>query len=152
MKDRLTWHEYFIGLAKFVAIRSHDAQTQVGCVVVDDDNHILGLGYNGFCSGVDDSSLPNTRPGKYPFIVHAEQNALANMSLKSHSRKRAYITAYPCSVCAKLLWQNGVKLWCVAEGGQAHSFDDNDTVVINHLKKFGLIIEEIPVKTQVSFL
>ena len=152
MKDRLTWHEYFIGLAKFVSIRSHDYETQVGCVIVDSDNHVIGLGYNGFCSSVDDKKLPNTRPDKYPFIVHAEQNALANMSLKSSSEKRAYITAYPCSVCAKLLWQNGIRRWYVAEGGVAHSFDDNDSIVIDHLKKFGLVIEEIPIKTQVSLL
>ena len=152
MKERLTWHEYFIGLAEFVAVRSHDSETQVGCVIVDSHNHIIGLGYNGFCSGVDDSSLPNTRPNKYPFIVHAEQNALANMSLKSSSEKRVYITAYPCSVCAKLLWQNGVRKWYVAEGGKAHSFVNNDSIMLDQLKTFGLIIEEIHIKTQVSLL
>ena len=152
MKDRLTWHEYFIGLAEFSSIRSHDIETQVGCVIVDNNNHVIGLGYNGFCSGVDDKNLPNKRPNKYPFIVHAEQNALANMSLKSSSKKRAYITAYPCSVCAKLLWQSGVRLWYIAKGGKAHSFDNNDSDVINHLQKFGLIIKEIPIKTRVSLL
>ena len=151
MKDRLTWHEYFIGLAEFSSIRSHDIETQVGCVIVN-NNHVIGLGYNGFCSGVDDKDLPNKRPNKYPFIVHAEQNALANMSLKSSSEKRAYITAYPCSVCAKLLWQSGVRLWYIAKGGKAHSFDNNDSDVINHLQKFGLIIKEIPIKTRVSLL
>ena len=152
MKDRLTWHEYFIGLAEFSSIRSHDIETQVGCVIVDNNNHVIGLGYNGFCSGVDDKDLPNKRPNKYPFIVHAEQNALAHMSLKSSSEKRAYITAYPCSVCAKLLWQSGVRLWYIAKGGKAHSFDNNDSDVINHLQKFGLIIKEIPIKTRVSLL
>ncbi len=152
MKDRLTWDEYFIGLAEFISIRSHDLETQVGCVIVDDNNHVIGLGYNGFCSGVDDSELPKTRPDKYPFIVHAEQNALANMSLKSSAKKRAYITAYPCSICAKLLWQNGIKNWHVSKGGKAHSFDNNDAEVISHLKSFGLTLEEIPVKTKVSLL
>ena len=152
MKDRLTWHEYFIGLAEFSSIRSHDIETQVGCVIVDNNNHVIGLGYNGVCSGVDDKDLPNKRPNKYPFIVHAEQNALANMSLKSSSEKRAYITAYTCSVCAKLLRQSGVRLWYIAKGGKAHSFDNNDSDVINHLQKFGLIIKEIPIKTRVSLL
>ena len=110
------------------------------------------MGYNGFCSGVDDSELPKTRPDKYPFIVHAEQNALANMSLKSSAKKRAYITAHPCSICAKLLWQNGIKNWYVSKGGKAHSFDNNDAQVISHLKNFGLTVEEIPVKTKVSLL
>ena len=152
MKNRLTWDEYFIGLAEFISIRSHDLETQVGCVIVDDNNHVIGLGYNGFCSGVDDSELPKTRPDKYPFIVHAEQNALANMSLKSSAKKRAYITAHPCSICAKLLWQNGIKNWYVSKGGKADSCDNNDAQVISHLKNFGLTVEEIPVKTKVSLL
>ena len=152
MKNRLTWDEYFIGLAEFISIRSHDLETQVGCVIVDDNNHVIGLGYNGFCSGVDDSELPKTRPDKYPFIVHAEQNALANMSLKSSAKKRAYITAHPCSICAKLLWQNGIKNWNGSKGGKAQAFDNNDAQVISHLKNFGLTVEEIPVKTKVSLL
>ena len=59
-----------------MAQRSHDAQTQHGCVITDANHRIVGVGYNGFPRGLDDSSLPTTRPEKYHWMIHAEINAL----------------------------------------------------------------------------
>ena len=55
---RPNWQEYFIGLAHAVSMRSHDTQTQHGCVITDHNNRILGVGYNGFAKGLDDNVLP----------------------------------------------------------------------------------------------
>ena len=55
MSIRPTWDQYFMGLAHYVSITSHDEQTKVGCVVVNKDNHILSMGYNGFPQGVNDA-------------------------------------------------------------------------------------------------
>ena len=52
---RPSWDQYFLAIAHLVSIRSHDEQTQVGCVIVNGDNHIVGVGYNGFPSGIEDS-------------------------------------------------------------------------------------------------
>ena len=135
-----TWDEYFIGMAHYASIRSHDSQTKVGCVIVGSPNVVVGIGYNGFCSGVKENDLPTTRPGKYPFIVHAEANAVSNLVVKHIDFYRAYITHLPCASCAKLLWQTGVMEWYVPKNSKAHGEAEEDKIVYNHLVDNGLEI------------
>ena len=104
------WDSYFLGLACYVAIRSKDEQTQNGAVIVDEHHRILGLGYNGFPPGIDDSALPAGRPGKYPYMSHAEANALSNMLVDSRLyRCTLYCTMYPCEDCAKRILMHGIR-------------------------------------------
>lgn len=113
--NKPSWDEYFIGMAFVVSLRSHDSQTKHGAVIVDINNHILGTGYNGFPRGMNDSNLPTTRPDKYDWVVHAEENAISNSrGLWSQSNK-IYITGQPCFRCAKLLWQNNISEWYIAK-------------------------------------
>ena len=143
MKNRPSWHDYFIGLAYYASTRSNDSQTKVGCVIVGADNRVISIGYNGFCSGVDTSSLPTTRPMKYPFIVHAEENAISHMLIKPSFNKVAYITHVPCHRCAKLMWQNEVREWYIPINKKAHSHSEDDEIVYNHLQDSGLVIHYI---------
>lgn len=116
--ERPSWEDYFIGLAYVAAQRSHDANTKVGCVIVDPKSHqLLGMGYNGFPKDIDDSLLPNSRPtdknvrlvdSKYSWMIHAEKNAVANCEHKPVGGV-AYITLAPCNECATHLWQHGIK-------------------------------------------
>ncbi len=140
---RPSWNDYFIGLAHYVSTRSHDSQTQVGCVITNSQNAVVGVGYNGFPGAVDDSSLPTTRPGKYPFIVHAEANAVSNLIVKHMDYYTAYITHLPCATCAKLLWQNGVHEWYVPKGAKAHSQNEEDRIVYRFLSDNGLEVNLI---------
>ena len=141
---RPSWHEYFLGLAQYASIRSHDAQTRVGCVLVDSQMHVVSMGYNGFPSQCKDSQLPTTRPTKYPFMVHAEENAISNMISKSpYTPLTAYITHFPCYGCAKLLWQNSIRKWYVTKGAKTFDVSENDCVVYSHLIANGLVIKEI---------
>ena len=140
--NRPTWDNYFIGLAYYVSTRSHDLETQVGCVIVS-QNRVISMGYNGFCAGLDDSLLPAPRPDKYPFMVHAEENAISNMLINPPLAKTAYITHMPCNRCAKLLWQNGINNWIVPENYRTHSYSKDDEVVYNHLVDNGLHIKYI---------
>jgi dCMP deaminase len=96
--DRLSWHKYFFDLAYLVAARSPDAQTRHGAVIVDKENRIVSTGYNGFPANGPDELLPNLRPEKYPYIVHAEMNALlsACCDVRGYS---VYITGMPCKNC-----------------------------------------------------
>ena len=76
----ISWDEYFMGVAIFSAYRSKDPHTQVGACIVNEDKHIVGVGYNGMPNGCDDSVYPWGRTGdfadqKYPYVVHAELNA-----------------------------------------------------------------------------
>jgi len=146
--ERPSWDEYFLGMAFYVSCRSHDRETKVGCVIADENNHIVGIGYNGLCSGVEEEEYLCTRPHKYPFMVHAEQNALANVTRLTRLKKRAYITHYPCAVCVKLLWQNDVKSIIVAESKTPHMWDADDGTVLASLMREGL--EFNPIKYEPS--
>ena len=131
-----------MGLAYYASIRSHDDQTKVGCVIVS-DKRVISMGYNGFCKGVDDSNLPTVRPDKYPFMVHAEENAVSNMLINPLSPKQVYVTHMPCNICAKLLWQNDIHDWYVPEGCKAHGYSKEDEIVYQHLIDNGLQISYI---------
>ena len=150
--ERPTWDEYFSQFAFLAATRSHDSETKVGCVLVY-ENRIISVGYNGFCSGVVEDSLPISRPYKYPYMVHAEENAISNMVIKPSGCITAYITHMPCSGCAKLLWQNNIRLWKIPEGSNVKSHSVEDRIVYNHLVDNGLIVERItPVRSYLNDL
>lgn len=121
--NRPTWTQYFLGLAKVVSLRSHDIQTQHGCVITDVNNRILGVGYNGFPKGLDDSQLPNTRPLKYPWMIHAERNALSNCVIRPDNGI-AYVTGQCCNDCIMALWQEGIKKVYMQNSHGTHLFDE----------------------------
>lgn len=131
--NRPSWTQYFLGLAHVVALRSHDAQTQHGCVITDSNNRILGVGYNGFPKGLDDSQLPNTRPDKYPWMIHAERNALSNCVIRPDNGI-AYVTGQCCNDCIMALWQEGVKTVYMQNSHGTYLFDDE------HKKIFDLFV------------
>ncbi len=113
-KDYISWDEYFMGIAMLSAKRSKDPSTQVGACIVDKDNKIVGIGYNGFPIGCSDDNLPWQREGsehnatKYPYVVHAEANAILNSTKDLHGA-RIYVDLFPCNECAKLIIQSGIK-------------------------------------------
>ena len=103
------WDSMFFSEAVLWSRRSHDSETQCGCVLVKNKT-VIATGYNGFMRDINDRSLPNTRPEKYPFMIHAEANAIYNCAREGKSTlgTRAYITAPPCTTCLQMLWQCGV--------------------------------------------
>lgn len=103
------WDTIFFSEAVLWSRMSHDVQTQCGCILVK-NRSTVSTGYNGFMRGIDDFALPNTRPEKYPFMIHAEANAIYNAAREGKSTigSRAYITAPPCLSCLQMLWQCGV--------------------------------------------
>jgi dCMP deaminase len=123
--SRPSWHQYFLGLAKVVSLRSHDIQTQHGCVITDQNHRILGVGYNGFPKGLDDSRLPNTRPDKYPWMIHAERNALSNCVIRPDNGI-AYVTGQCCNNCIMSLWQEGITEVYMARSHGTHLFDSKE--------------------------
>lgn len=110
--DYISWDEYFMGIATLAAMRSKDPNTQVGACIVNDDNIIVSTGYNGMPKGCSDDVYPWERNGeatKYPFVVHAELNAILNSGGRDTRGCRAYVTLFPCNECAKALIQSGAK-------------------------------------------
>ncbi len=111
-KDYLSWDEYFMGVALLAAGRSKDPSTQVGACIVNQENVIISTGYNGFPTGCSDDEFPWEREGedtKYPFVVHAELNAILNSHGKSLQNAKIYVALFPCNECAKAIIQSGIK-------------------------------------------
>ncbi|MEG1427086.1 MAG: dCMP deaminase family protein [Oscillospiraceae bacterium] len=111
-EDYISWDEYFMGVAILASNRSKDPNTQVGACIVDSHNVILSTGYNGFPTGCSDDEFPWAREGedqKYPFVVHAELNAILNSRGKSLENARIYVDLFPCNECAKAIIQSGIK-------------------------------------------
>lgn len=132
---RPDWQNYFMGLAKVVAQRSHDIHTQHGCVITDHNNRILGVGYNGFPRGMDDKLLPTNRPDKYHWMIHAERNALSNCTIRPDNGI-AYVTGQSCNDCIMALWQEGITKVVMAKNHGTLLFDDAAK------KRFDLFVQE----------
>ena len=110
--DYISWDEYFMGVAKLAAHRSKDPSTQVGACIVSQDNIIISTGYNGMPKGCSDDEFPWDREGeqtKYPYVVHAELNAILNANGRDLRGSRVYVALFPCNECAKAIIQSGVK-------------------------------------------
>ena len=113
-KDYISWDEYFMGVAMLAARRSKDPSTQVGACIVSQDNIIISTGYNGMPVGCSDDEFPWERTGaenetKYPYVVHAELNAVLNANGRDLRGSKLYVALFPCNECAKAIIQSGVK-------------------------------------------
>lgn len=112
-QDVISWDQYFMLLAIASGMRSKDPSTQVGACIVGEDYKVISLGYNGLSKGFIDSDFNWQRDGdfystKYPYIVHAEQNAILNAK-QSLQQAVLYVSLFPCHDCAKLIAQSGIK-------------------------------------------
>ncbi|MEK7518374.1 MAG: dCMP deaminase family protein, partial [Patescibacteria group bacterium] len=110
--DYISWDECFSLMAELIAQRSKDPSTQAGSVIVNEQNVVVGMGYNGFPRGVKDEALPWERTGtfletKYAYVVHAEENAVYNSNAHTKGCK-IYATLFPCNECAKTIIQSGI--------------------------------------------
>jgi len=109
MENALTWEEYFMTLALVASLKSKDPSTQVGAVIIDDKSRkLVSSGYNGFPRYIDDSQIPQTRPEKYLYVVHAELNAILHAA-RELTGCSLYATVFPCSDCMKTIVQTGIK-------------------------------------------
>ena len=109
----LDWDSYFMNIAILASLRSKDS-TKVGAVITC-GNKIVGVGYNGFPSGIDESQLPTARDcelplyeQKYAYTLHAEQNAVLNTSIHDISCAKVYVTLFPCCRCIAMLMQKKI--------------------------------------------
>lgn len=115
-KGYLSWDDYFMAIAFLSAERSKDPNRQVGACLVSEKGIILGIGYNGFPRGCSDDKLPWAKKSKngdpletkYPYVCHAEVNAILNTNHASAEGQRLYVTMFPCNECAKIIIQSGV--------------------------------------------
>lgn len=124
--NAISWDECFMRMAHVIAERSKDPSSQVGALIADPNNIVVGLGYNGFPRGIADNELPWEREGdflntKYAYVCHAEENAIYNSNNKTHGCK-LYSTLFPCNECTKAIIQNGITE-VIYEGDKYHETD-----------------------------
>ncbi len=114
-EDYISWDEYFMGISLLSSMRSKDPSTQVGACIVSDENKIMSVGYNGFPRGCSDDEFPWERSGensndtKYPFVCHAELNAILNAGGQNLRGARIFVALFPCNECAKAIIQSGIR-------------------------------------------
>lgn len=144
----ISWEEYFMNLSILTSLRSKDKNTKVGACVVDKNNRIVSLGYNGFVNGCKNDDFPYEREGewlntKYPYMVHAEANAILNSHGNNLEDCTLYVTLFPCNECSKMIVQSGIKNVVYLE--DKYNGEDNniaskrilDTVGIKYKKYYG---------------
>lgn len=108
---RPTKTKNYMEIADVVSQRSHDSETKVGAVLVNNaSGAIIATGFNGFVRGANDNRLPSTRPLKYEFILHAEQNLIANCARHGISMEDCTLicTMSPCKLCMRLMINCGI--------------------------------------------
>jgi dCMP deaminase len=117
---RPSWDEYFLRITREVAKRSTCLRRKVGAVIVR-DKRILATGYNGAPRGLphceevgclrEQQGVPSGERHELCRGLHAEQNAFlqaASFGVSSEG-STLYTTVYPCSLCAKMAVNAGVR-------------------------------------------
>jgi dCMP deaminase len=124
---RPSWDEYFIDIAHLISSRSTCLRRKVGAIIVK-DRRILATGYNGTPSGVkhcdeveclrEKLKIPSGERHELCRGLHAEQNVLLQAALYGISVRDSaiYCTNQPCTICAKMLINAGVKEIIIANG------------------------------------
>lgn len=111
----IEWGDYFMAMAFLAAKRSKDPSTQVGACIVNEDNKIVGVGYNGFPIGCSDDEFPWSKntpdelDSKYMYVCHAEVNAVLNKLSADLKNCTLYVALFPCNECAKVIIQSRIK-------------------------------------------
>lgn len=119
-EEYLSWEEFFMGNAILASARSKDPSNQVGACIVNDDNKVLSVGYNGLTKGMNDDTFDWLSTGektgiieniKDYYVVHAERNAILNYrgNMKDLEDTTLYVTWFPCNECTKEIIQVGIK-------------------------------------------
>jgi len=117
---RPDWDDYFMAIAKTVALRSSCIKRKVAAVIIR-DKRIVSTGYNGTPRGITNcneggcprcNSLTPSGQGLFDCICsHAEENAIAQAAYHGVPIKGAmiYITYSPCILCAKMIINSGIQ-------------------------------------------
>ena len=110
--DYISWEDYFMNIAILSSMRSKDPNTQVGSAIINKENKIIGVGYNGMPKGHDDFSWEregNPIETKYLRVIHAEINSIINSNFRDLDGSTIYTTLFPCAECSKIIIQVGIK-------------------------------------------
>lgn len=129
-----------MSIAEAAATRSHDEETKVGAILVKNDTGmVVATGHNGFVRGANDKFLPTTRPEKYKFMVHAEENLVAHCARNGIGIDNCtlIITLSPCQKCLRIMWQAGITQVVCRDIYRDHTIDLPDLSITQELTEEG---------------
>jgi len=105
---RISWKDYALKIAEVTTLRSEDPFMKVGAVVLNKENRVVGVGYNGLASGKNvTEEFWKDRDERRKYMIHAEANALLNV--KRGEGDLLACTLLPCGSCATLIAAHGIK-------------------------------------------
>lgn len=104
------WDQYFMTMAFFVGMKSKDASTKVGAVVVGPRKDIRSTGFNGLPRNIVEKTERQERPEKYFWYEHGERNSLYHAAGTTQSLDGCtlYTPWVPCCDCARGIIQSGI--------------------------------------------
>ena len=125
--NRVGWDDCFMSIASILSMRSLDPDTKCGAIVVSPEKDILTVGYNSPPRDCDDDAIPLTRPEKYSYMAHAEENCIVNASRLGVSLKGGtiYVTSYPCERCFRMMRNAGISRIVYFAGNTAHCVNED---------------------------
>jgi len=109
--DYISWNDFFFGVAVLSSRRSKNPHRPYGACIVDADNRVVGIGYDGLAAGCSDECIPynltNGSDGdsdkklpylhtQTPYIMHAEVNAILNKCNADVAGCRMFVEHFPC--------------------------------------------------------
>jgi dCMP deaminase len=148
---RPTWANVYMRIAEIMAQRSTCLRRKVGAVLVK-DKHLISSGYNGAPAGTphceetgcvrQQQNIPSGERHELCRAVHAEQNAIIQAAIHGRDTRGAemYITCPPCSICAKMLVNAGIKRIVIK------NITYNDQLAMEILHQGGVIVENYPLR------
>lgn len=147
MKQRKSWDDYFMDLAYTVAERATCPRRHVGAVLVK-NKKLMGTGYNGSPSGVDDcydrGCLIETyheqgeKNERCIRTIHAEVNLILFTDREDRVGATVYVTDEPCWNCAKMLANSGV-----SEIVYARPYSKDHEKVDRLMKEAGILFRQL---------
>lgn len=138
-----TWDKRFLEMSELVASWSKDPKKKVGAVLVDKNNRIVSVGFNGFARGTSDAlELYNNQQHKLQRILHAETNAI--MFSKGNTEGCTLYTSYPtCLHCASQIIQSGIaRLVYFGEANETSKWVDSANKANEMYQQSGVIVHE----------
>lgn len=151
--ESIKWTDYYMTMAFLVSTKSKDPSTQCGCVIATTDNRILSIGFNGPPRGFPDEEAVISRPEKYHYWIHAEENALLNYhgSCSDFMGAIAYVTGKPCTRCLRGLIQAGISRIVFQKGRHLKIFDNEPGYELAWNRLALMIrIDEIDIKDSIT--
>lgn len=105
---RIPWEQYALKIAEVTALRSEDPYVKVGACILNKENRIIGVGYNGLATGKNVSEeFWKDRDKRRKYMIHAEANAISLINRGDGILLAC--TLLPCSSCATIIAGHGIK-------------------------------------------